>query len=546
VEELGVRVLAVSVDPPEVSARFRKGLAADFTFLSDTKGELLSRLHLLHRGGYRGRDVAYPAAILVDKQGIVRWVYRPELGHLRMMPEDLFGAMERLTLEEQNRELRRGRAVGRVVRQVFLMKQPEDLAVAIEALRDELRKLGLAFSVCGVAIVYEKYGGLRMFSARHGRLSGMEVTISGHPETAEILELWTRRAVGIIDLTEEGAAFRDRALEHACEDCFTSDLEYLLNVPFSHGTVFIGGTNSQQPTLDDVATLTEFADAISVAYQRFVDFRSLENRTRELQETQLQLIQSEKMAALGQLVAGVAHELNTPMGAIHSNTQSSTKALDRLMDALGNGGDRLSDHEATLAKLREMNVVNDTATRRMIEIVSNLRKFARLDESEWKQADLREGLEETLALVEHQTRGRIQIVRSYGDVPLVGCYPGQLNQVFMNLLANAIQAIEGEGRIDVECSREGDSVVVRVRDDGHGIREDAISRVFDPGYTTKGVGVGTGLGLSIAYRIASNHGGSLRVKSEEGKGSEFTLSIPIGLAPPKTLSTTSAYTLSSR
>jgi len=546
VEELGVRVLAVSVDPPEVSARFRKGLAADFTFLSDTKGELLSRLHLLHRGGYRGRDVAYPAAILVDKQGIVRWVYRPELGHLRMMPEDLFGAMERLTLEEQNRELRRGRAVGRVVRQVFLMKQPEDLAVAIEALRDELRKLGLAFSVCGVAIVDEKNGSLRMFSARHERLSSMEVTISGHPETAEILELWTRRAVGIIDLTEEGAAFRDRALEHACEDCFTSDLEYLLNVPFSHGTVFIGGTNSQQPTLDDVATLTEFADAISVAYQRFVDFRSLENRTRELQETQLQLIQSEKMAALGQLVAGVAHELNTPMGAIHSNTQSSTKALDRLMDALGNGGDRLSDHEATLAKLREMNVVNDTATRRMIEIVSNLRKFARLDESEWKQADLREGLEETLALVEHQTRGRIQIVRSYGDVPLVGCYPGQLNQVFMNLLANAIQAIEGEGRIDVECSREGDSVVVRVRDDGHGIREDAISRVFDPGYTTKGVGVGTGLGLSIAYRIASNHGGSLRVKSEEGKGSEFTLSIPIGLAPPKTLSTTSAYTLSSR
>jgi two-component sensor histidine kinase len=191
-----------------------------------------------------------------------------------------------------------------------------------------------------------------------------------------------------------------------------------------------------------------------------------------------------------------------------------------------------------------MNVVNDAASRRIIEIVSNLRRFARLDESEWKQADLREGLDETLALVEHQTRGRIEVVRSYGEVPLVGCYPGQLNQVFMNLIVNAIQAIEGEGRIDVECLREGDSVVVRVRDDGHGIREEALSRIFDPGYTTKGVGVGTGLGLSIAYRIASNHGGTLRVKSEVGKGSEFTLSIPIGLAPPKTLSTTSAYTLS--
>ena len=546
-EELGVRVFAISVEPPEVSARFRKGLAADYTFLSDVNGELLRRLNFLHRGGYGGRDIAVPGAILVDKQGIVRWVYRSELGHLRMTPEDLFGAMERLTLEEQNRELRRGRAVARVVRQVFLMKQPEDLAGAIEALRDELRKLGLAFSVCGVAIVDETNGSLRMFSARHERLSSMELTIADYPETAEMLEFWKRRAVGIVDLTDEGAAFRDRALEHACEDCFTSDLEYLLNVPFSHGTVFIGGTKVQQPTLDDVATLTEFADAISVAYQRFVDFRSLENRTRELQETQIQLIQSEKMVALGQLVAGVAHELNTPMGAIHSNNQSQGKALERLIAELGNGADGSSEHSATLEKLRDMNVVNDAAVRRIIEIVANLRKFARLDESDWKQADLREGLDETLALVEHQTRGRIQVVRSYGDIPLVGCYPGQLNQVFMNLLVNAVQSIEGEGRIDVECSREGDQVCVRVRDDGRGIREEALSRIFDPGYTTKGVGVGTGLGLSIAYRIASNHGGSLRVKSEVGKGSEFTLTIPIGLSPPRTLSTTSAYTaLSSR
>jgi signal transduction histidine kinase len=450
--------------------------------------------------------------------------------------------MERLTLEEQNRELRRGRAVARVVRQVFLMKQPEDLASAIEALRDELRKLGLAFSVCGVAIVDEKNGSLSMFSARHERLSSMELTIADYPETAEMLEFWTRRAVGIVDLTDEGAAFRDRALEHACEDCFTSDLQYLLNVPFSHGTVFIGGTNAQQPSLDDVATLTEFADAISVAYQRFVDFRNLDIRTRELQETQLQLIQSEKMAALGQLVAGVAHELNTPMGAIHSNNQSQGKALARLIDELGSPANGPLEHAAILENLRDMNAVNEAAARRIIEIVSNLRRFARLDESDWKQADLREGLDETLALVEHQTRGRIQVVRSYGDIPLVGCYPGQLNQVFMNLIGNAIQAIAGEGRIDVECFREGDQVCVRVRDDGHGIPEDALSRIFDPGYTTKGVGVGTGLGLSIAYRIATNHRGSLRVKSEVGKGSEFTLSIPIALPPPKTLSTTSAYT----
>jgi signal transduction histidine kinase len=532
----------VSTDPPGVSARFRKDLAARFTFLADEKGELLGRLNLLQRGGYAGKDIAVPAAILTDRQGIVRWIYKSELGHLRMTPEDLFGAMERLTLEEQNRELRRGRAVARVVRQVFLMKEPKDLADAIEALRDELRKLGLAFSVCGVSIVDEASGSLRMISARHEGLESMDLSISEHPETAEMLEFWKRRAVGIIDLTDGAASFRDLALAHACEDCFAGDLEYLLNVPFSHGTLFIGGTRAQQPSLDDVSTLTEFADAISVAYQRFVDFQSLENRTRELQETQLQLIQSEKMASLGQLVAGVAHELNTPMGAIHSNNQSQGKALDRLIEELAKGTVAPLGQAATLEKLRDMNAVNDAASRRIIEIVANLRKFARLDESDWKKADLREGLDETLLLVEHQTRGRIRVVRSYADVPLVGCYPGQLNQVFMNLIVNAIQAIDGEGRIDVECFREGSSVVVRVRDDGRGIPEEALSRVFDPGYTTKGVGVGTGLGLSIAYRIAANHGGSLRVKSEVAKGSEFTLRIPIDRPAPKQLSPASAYT----
>ncbi|HEY7696963.1 MAG TPA: ATP-binding protein [Vicinamibacteria bacterium] len=189
-----------------------------------------------------------------------------------------------------------------------------------------------------------------------------------------------------------------------------------------------------------------------------------------------------------------------------------------------------------------MNVVNDAASRRIIEIVSNLRKFARLDESDWKQADLRNGLDETIALVEHQTRGRIEIVRSYDDIPLVGCYPGQLNQVFMNLMVNAIQAIEGEGRIEVACFQEASAVLVQIRDDGRGIPEESLSRIFDPGYTTKGVGVGTGLGLSIAYRIASNHGGSLRVKSEVGRGAEFTLTIPLNVPPPRTLSTASAYT----
>ena len=163
----------------------------------------------------------------------------------------------------------------------------------------------------------------------------------------------------------------------------------------------------------------------------------------------------------------------------------------------------------------------------MTQIVANLRKFARLDESEWKSADLREGLDETLALVEHQTKARIEIEKSYGDVPRVNCYPGQLNQVFMNLIVNAIQAIDGEGSIRIETRRESDEVIVRIADTGVGIPENDIARVFDPGFTTKGVGVGTGLGLSICYRIVQNHGGRLTVESEEGKGSVFTIAIPL-------------------
>jgi signal transduction histidine kinase len=430
-----------------------------------------------------------------------------------------------------------------VVRQVFLMKEPEDLANAIEALEEELRKLGLAFSVCGVAIVDDKQGNLRIYSARHEGLASVELAISDYRETSEMLDSWIERQVSVIRLADPASVFRDRALSHACEHCSTGDIEYLLNVPFSHGTVFVGGTEAQKPTLDDVKTLTEFADAISVAYQRFVDFQSLGERTRELQETQLQLIQSEKMAALGQLVAGVAHELNTPMGAIHSNNQSAKKALERLIADLDgrDGAGGLSEQAATLARLLDMNVVNDAASRRIIEIVTNLRRFARLDEAEWKAADLRAGIDETLALVEHQTRGRIEVIRTYAEIPLVQCYPGQLNQVFMNLIVNAIQAIEGEGRIEVECSRGGESVVVRVRDNGHGIPTESLPRIFDPGFTTKGVGVGTGLGLSIAYRIVSNHGGALKVRSEVGKGSEFTVEIPIDRRPPKAISFASVY-----
>jgi len=165
-------------------------------------------------------------------------------------------------------------------------------------------------------------------------------------------------------------------------------------------------------------------------------------------------------------------------------------------------------------------------------IVTNLRTFARLDEAEWKTADLREGMDSTLALVEHLHRGRIEIVREYATVPPIACHPGQLNQVFMNLLVNAIQAIDGPGTIHVRLGVEDRSLRIDVEDTGAGIAPEHLDRVFDPGFTTKGVGVGTGLGLAICHRIVEAHAGTIGVTSRPGVGSMFTVRLPLVTGRP--------------
>ena len=156
-----------------------------------------------------------------------------------------------------------------------------------------------------------------------------------------------------------------------------------------------------------------------------------------------------------------------------------------------------------------------------------MRHFARLDSSEVEQVDLHKGLESTLALVNHKLKGRIQVVREFGDIPAVECHGSQINQVFMNLLVNAIQAIEGKGRITIRSWVEGPQVRVAFQDTGQGIAEADLPKVFDPGFTTKGVGVGTGLGLSIVHQIVEEHRGQIEVQSELGQGTCVTLSLPL-------------------
>jgi signal transduction histidine kinase len=178
--------------------------------------------------------------------------------------------------------------------------------------------------------------------------------------------------------------------------------------------------------------------------------------------------------------------------------------------------------------LEDIARINQLACDRIIGIVSSLRNFARLDEAELKTADLHEGLESTLTLVHHELKNRIEVVREYGDIPPISCHPNQINQVFMNMLVNASQAIKGEGTITIRTFRQGDIVNVQFSDTGTGIPPENVSRIFDPGFTTKGVGVGTGLGLSICFKIVQDHGGSIDVESEVGKGSTFTIRLPLG------------------
>ncbi|MBD3168600.1 MAG: PAS domain S-box protein [candidate division Zixibacteria bacterium] len=256
----------------------------------------------------------------------------------------------------------------------------------------------------------------------------------------------------------------------------------------------------------------------------------LEEANKNLRKAQLQLIQSEKMASLGMLVAGIAHEINTPIGAVNSMHDTLTRAIVKLRDLirLKYGDDAELDEKlkSIFDTIDKANQVIDSGSKRVRDIVRRLRSFARLDEAELKTVDIHEGIEDTLTLIHHEIKHRLSIKKDYGDIPRISCYPGQLNQVFLNLFVNSNQAIEDKGEIVIKTSYINRRVIIEISDNGRGIPENKLERIFDPGFTTKGVGIGTGLGLSIVYQIIQDHHGFINVTSEEGKGTKFTISLP--------------------
>lgn len=249
-------------------------------------------------------------------------------------------------------------------------------------------------------------------------------------------------------------------------------------------------------------------------------------------EDLVETVNAARLATLGMLMAGVAHELNTPLGALGSNQDSLKRALARLQDILADEVVEPSELDEVRRIVRVLDGVmrvNDMAMTRVSELVTSLRSFGRLDRSEIATVDLHEGLDTAITLLRHELRDRVQVVREYGDIPPVECHPQKLNQVFMNLLLNAIHAIPGTGTITVTTGQEGNGVVVSVRDTGVGIAQADIERIFEAGFTTKGSRVGMGLGLKIVQQSVALHGGRIEVRSSPGNGAEFRVLLPLKL-----------------
>ena len=236
------------------------------------------------------------------------------------------------------------------------------------------------------------------------------------------------------------------------------------------------------------------------------------------------MIQNEKMASLGQLVAGIAHEINNPLAFVVNNLFVVELRVARVIQEIEpilteTSLQELRETQTCLEEMRE-------GLNRVKELVLDLRTFSRLDEGEFKTIDVADTIDSVLLLLKHRMHSRIEVEKHYSPERMLYCYAGRLNQVLMNLIANAIDAIAGEGTIVITTGQSEEFFLISVRDTGNGIPEAIRSKIFDPFFTTKPIGQGTGLGLAISYGIVQEHGGSIEVQSEEGAGTEFIVKIP--------------------
>jgi two-component system NtrC family sensor kinase len=298
------------------------------------------------------------------------------------------------------------------------------------------------------------------------------------------------------------------------------------------------------PRHDKEGVVTGYIHVVRDITERKRTQDELEKAYHDLKEAHSQLVQQEKMASIGQLAAGVAHEINNPTGFIMSNLGTLKKYMDKLIEFIRIQESVIADLPeevgvAVASKKNRLkvdiitgdicNLISESleGAARIVKIVQDLKSFSRVDQAEQKRVDINAGIESTLNIVWNELKYKATLNKKYGDIPPVKCNPGQLNQVFMNILVNAAHAIEKQGVIGIKTHEKEGFINVSISDTGCGIPRERLKRIFEPFYTTKEVGKGTGLGLSIAYDIVKKHRGVIDVESEVGKGTTFTVRIPI-------------------
>jgi signal transduction histidine kinase len=274
-------------------------------------------------------------------------------------------------------------------------------------------------------------------------------------------------------------------------------------------------------------------------------YKELKNTHKQLQSAQMQLVQAEKMASLGQLTAGIAHEINNPINFVSANIEPLKNDVADVLQVLHRYEELIEDkglkaHFEAVDKLKDdleldyirseidalLKGIEEGAVRTK-EIVKGLRIFSRMDENDIKQFNVHEGLDSTLTLLKSKLGDRVEVVKNYGSLPLIEGFPGKINQVFMNILTNAVHAIPAEGKIIITTSIQNDFARISIRDTGIGMTPEVKSRIFEPFFTTKDVGEGTGLGLAISFGVIEQHKGKIAVESEPGRGTEFIIILPL-------------------
>ncbi|NKB69093.1 MAG: hypothetical protein GKR89_18650 [Candidatus Latescibacteria bacterium] len=439
-------------------------------------------------------------------------------------------------LTELQQQRAQEQAIERIRTQVLSMRSSQDLRQVILVVFKELMGLNIEAAGCGFFFIDQEQGNILWFTAlanprQYGiswtspelveidevtAVSVMEVPISEDWE--EDLALWREGRIWSVRRSqqedkEEMQPFHERLGFDRFLPYFEGEGWVITNVPFAHGWVGIRhrGTDPEQ-----INETVQWTQALELGYLRNLEFQCLEKQNRDLEEalerlkeTQSQLIMQAKMASLGSLVAGVAHEMNTPLGAISSMHDTLMRAIDKLKQVQELSQELTNKHmvQAAFTVIGDANQVIAEGVQRVADIVGSLRNFARLDEAEFQVADIHQGLESALLLLLPQFEGRITVVKDYCEIGPIYCCPGKLNQVFMNVLKNAGQSIEGQGEISLRSFRDKDRLCFQIRDTGRGIPAEQLGRIFDFEVSQTGGRMKVGFGLLTANAIIQEHGG---------------------------------------